>query len=234
MVRFYTRPSIIASCVLKPQHLDELESSALDVVTAGLGGVSSINHGEAHDMGIRSHESLRGMCFRYWEPWERRFSGRFARIKPDVQVANRKYLQPVGEKPKLYFIAGTLNETLTDTSIPVFLTEGEKKSLSLDRALRTLGQPGLVVGLGGVWSWRWSPKKLKPDGKLGKRRSRPIEELDRIDWQSRTVFLVFDSDVATNWRVQAAESALARELTKRGAQVRIVRIPGDQPWAKSA
>ena len=69
-MRSYTRPSILATWVLNPQHLDELESSALDVVTAGLGGVSSINHAEAHDMGIRGDNSLGGMCFRYWTPWD--------------------------------------------------------------------------------------------------------------------------------------------------------------------
>ena len=163
-----------------------------------------------------------------------RFSDRFVRVKPDVAVTGRKYLQPVGEKPKLYFIAGTSNEALQDTSQAVFITEGEKKTLSLNRALRELQMPGLVIGLGGVWAWRCSPKELQPDGKLGKGKSQPIEDFDRIAWQDRTVYVFFDSDVATNWKVQAAETALARELTKRGARVRIVRIPGDQPWAKSA
>jgi hypothetical protein len=85
-----------------------------------------------------------------------------------------------------------------------------------------------------VWSWRCSPKELQPDGKLGKGKSQPIEDLDRIAWQGRRVYLVFDSDVAFNWKVQAAETALAKEIAKRGAHVYIVRLSGDYIWPKSA
>ena len=106
--------------------------------------------------------------------------------------------------------------------------------LALDKALLDLAIKGLVVGLGGVWAWRWSPKELQPDGKLGKGKSRPIPELDDIRWAKRVVHILFDSDVASNWKVGVAETALARELDRRLAYVQILRIPEDTRWKKSA
>lgn len=223
-MRTYCRPAIEKTWRLEPRHVAELESSAVDLVTAGLAGVMSIDHAAAYDLGIRGDGSLGGLCFRYWVPWESRFSTRFARVKPDAGVPGRKYLQPVGEAPTLYFIPGTSSDTLLDTSVTAFVGEGEKKALSLDRALASLRIPSLVIGIGGVWAWRCSPKELQPDGRLGKGKSQPIADLDRIAWQGRRVYLAFDSDVSTNWKVAAAENALARELASRGADVRIMRL----------
>jgi len=230
----YERPQIVATRTILPKHAAELTANAIDLATAGLAGVASSTHKEAHDLGIRGDHALDGICFRYWVPWDRRFSRRFVRIKPDLAVPNRKYLQPVGEKPTLYFIAGTTEGDLSNVSLPILLAEGEKKALALDRAIRQLSIPGLTIGIGGVWSWRWSPRELQPDGKLGKGKSTPISDLDRINWASRTVYLLFDSDVSTNWKVAAAETALAKELTRRGATVRIVRIPGGVACQRSA
>ncbi len=109
--------------------------------------------------------------------------------------------------------------------MPVFLTEGEKKTVALDKAARAVEMRALVIGIGGVWSWRFSPKELQPDGTLGKGRSRPIEDLSWIPWEGRKTYLFFDSDVLTNWKVEAAERTLAAELSERGAEVYIVRYP---------
>ena len=220
----YATPAIKETRRLEPHHLADLKRSAIDTVAAGLAGVSSIDHGTAYDFGIRGNGSLGGMCFRYWEPWESRFSTRFIRLKPDVQVAGRKYLQPVGEKPRLYFVAAATPADLANPQLPIFATEGEKKTLALNRALRELSISALVIGIGGVWGWRCSPKELQPDGGLGKGKSQPIKDLDQIVWTGRLVYLVFDSDVSTNWRVAAAETALARELARRGANVHTMRL----------
>ena len=42
-----------------------------------------------------------------------------------------KYLSPPGEGNKLYFVPGTVPEWLLDSTLPVVITEGEKKTLSL-------------------------------------------------------------------------------------------------------
>ncbi len=228
----YEPPRIVATRKLTDAHVEALARSRIDVRTAGLGGVESADHFTAYDFGVRAQGGLSGLLFRYWDPIQQRFSKRFVRVKPDAPSPAAKYLQPVGERPRLYFVAGTTASELGADTVPVFITEGEKKALALDRARLELGMDALVVGVGGVWSWRSSPKELQPDGRLGKGKSQPIEDLDWIRWPARDVFLIFDSDVSTNWKVQAAETALASELHRRGARVRISRIPGGASWRK--
>ncbi|HUF34787.1 MAG TPA: AAA family ATPase, partial [Gemmatimonadales bacterium] len=74
----------------------------------------------------------------------------------------------------------------------------------------------------GVWSW----KQKGPQGSV------PIPDLDAIAWTGRTVYLVFDSDLATNPDVQRAETALAEELGRRGAHVCAIRLPAGPGGAK--
>ncbi len=57
-------------------------------------------------------------------------------------------------------------------------------------------------------------------------KSQPIADLDLITWKGRTVYIVFDSDLATKPPVRDAEFKLARELRDRGARVYAVRLPG--------
>jgi hypothetical protein len=187
-----------------------------------------------YDRGIRGDGDLAGLLIPYWDPSAARFSNRFVRVKLDTAVAGRKYLQPVGERPRLYFIPGTSKGELEDAQRQIFVTEGEKKTLALDRARLEVGIAAVVVGIGGVWSWRTSPKELQPDGTMGKGKSRAIADLDLVRWSGRRVYLFFDSDAVTNWRVATAETALARELTSRGANVCIVRRAGGSAWPKSA
>ncbi len=232
MRRPYEAPRVIETRWIQPDHRLDMERSGIDITMAALAGVSSIDHEAAYDFGLRNGTNLSGLCFRYWEPGVQRFSDRFVRVKPAVRRDGRKYLQPVGERPRIYFVGGIRTEDLADTAKPVFLTEGEKKVLALVRAAREAGISALVIGIGGVWGWRFSPKELQPHGSLGKGKSRAIEDLDLITWASRKVYLIFDSDVLTNWKVEAAETALARELSNRGAEVYIVRLPEAAKWAK--
>ena len=64
------------------------------------------------------------------------------------------------------------------------------------------------VAVPGVWSWRTRDARD---------RGVPIADLDHITWRERTVFIVYDSDVATKPKVRLAEYALATELQRRGA-----------------
>ena len=232
MRRPYSAPRLLESRVILPHHVAQLEASAIDFLTSAFAGVSSVTHGQAHDMGIRGDGDLGGLCFRYWQPLEQQFSGRFIRIKPDSAVSARKYLQPVGEKPAFYFPAGTTRKELQNAFLPILIVEGEKKALALHRALLQIDHPGLVIGLGGCWAWRRSACELQTDGKLGKGQSRAVEHFDWVTWGGRRVFLVPDSDVLTNWKVAAAETALARELRSRGARVSIVRLEERGAWRR--
>ena len=53
-----------------------------------------------------------------------------------------------------------------------------------------------------------------------------MPDLENIEWQGRTAFIVFDSDATSNGRVRENESLLAAAIERRGADVKVVRLPG--------
>jgi hypothetical protein len=104
-------------------------------------------------------------------------------------------------------------EIADDASVPVVITEGEKKALRGCLA----GYP--TIGLGGVYNFM-------QDGEL-------LEVLNRFAWKGRKVFLCYDSDAAENPNIQAAEGRLATELsTKRGANVFLTRLEPAEDGSK--
>lgn len=122
-------------------------------------------------------------------------------------VKQAKYLQGPGTAVYAY-LPPMVNwrAIFRDTSIPIIITEGEAKTIALCQN----GFP--AIGLGGV------------DGFMA--RKKLLDELERVDWQRRDVFVCFDSDVVFNPNVRLAESKLIRELsTRRLAECHIVRIP---------
>ncbi len=124
-----------------------------------------------------------------------------------------RYVQERGTRPQMYLAPMVPWEaTIADTSIPIGATEGEKKAAAMCAA----GIP--CIGLGGVWSF-------KSEGK-------PIPDLDLFDWRDRQVYIAYDSDAKTNPDVAQARSALAAELTSRGARVHIVDVPDADDGAK--
>jgi putative DNA primase/helicase len=99
---------------------------------------------------------------------------------------------------------------LTDPSEPLWITEGIKKGDSAVTA-------GLCcIALLGSWSWRGT----NADG--GKTA---LADWDDVALEGRVVYIVFDSDAATNKSVRASERRLANYLRARGADVQILRIP---------
>jgi hypothetical protein len=138
----------------------------------------------------------------------------YARVKLDQAGSDgKRYRSPVRTANRLYVPPLLSPKMLTDPSTPLWLTEGEKKALKAS-------QEGLAcVALPGVWAWR--TRAGREDG-----RSAPVPDLDHIAWKQRTVYVVFDSDLASNPNVREAEFALARELGRRGAKVMAIRLPG--------
>jgi hypothetical protein len=142
-----------------------------------------------------------------------------------------KYLSPPGEGNKLYFVPGTSAEWLSDPTMPVVITEGEKKTLGLwNCSWDGLGDSAdsprfLPVGLPGVWNWRGTVAKI--GGPDGDRRDVKgvVPDFDRIQWKSRNVSIVFDVNAGTNQSVAAARDELAKELTRRGAIVSLLDLP---------
>ena len=97
---------------------------------------------------------------------------------------------------------------LQQPQVQLLITEGEKKSLKATQE----GYP--CIGLVGVFGWKQ------------KGSERLLPALERIAWRGRNVFVAFDSDVARNESVQAAESRLAQRLADLGAIVPRCAIDG--------
>jgi hypothetical protein len=128
-----------------------------------------------------------------------------------------KYLTDYGSRNRLYF--PPCNAALVgDVSVPVVMTEGEKKCLALWRASVESNGSGkaafLPVAVPGVWSWR-ATVAVQTNAK-GERvpAKGVIPDLDRIARMGRKVTIVFDANVVTNTSVQAARRELARELNR--------------------
>lgn len=126
-----------------------------------------------------------------------------------------KYLQPPGSGMHTY-LPPVLDwrRVMADTQTPILITEGEAKTLRSCLAGFT------TLGLGGVWSF------MAPGGSL-------LEELESFRWYGRDVYIVFDSDAATNPQVVAAEARLVYDLQSRlQAKARVVRLPAGQDGSK--
>lgn len=141
-----------------------------------------------------------------------------------------KYLSAPGAPNMLYFPPDSQSEMLEDVSLPVVLTEGEKKTLALHRlsfhGISATSEPRfLPVGLSGVWNWRGTiGKTTNADGSRTVVKG-VISDFNLIEWNGRKVFIVFDTNAKTNDKVKSARRELAKELTRRGAIVSIVELP---------
>ena len=190
-------------------------------------------------VGRNGHGDYSGLIFPYYLPGSsspREY--RLRRDNPDLEQGSDgrirqkgKYLSPPGRGNLLYFVPMTASEWLKDTNLPVCITEGEKKTLALwELSWHGLSDSAVLprflpVGLSGAWNWRG--KVGKEENERGRRQDVKgvIPDFGLIEWKGRVVHLVFDTNVQTNDSVQAARRGLEKELTRRGAMVRLVELP---------
>lgn len=144
----------------------------------------------------------------------------YCRVKPSRPRTKDskavKYESPKGKSNRAYFPPGTI-AALTDSIVPLLVTEGEKKALAAD-------QHGLpCIGLTGVYGWQ---KKREKDAKgkpVGPREL--IDDLEAVAWNDRSVYIVYDSDAARTDKVRRAEAIFAGLLIEHGSKVFVVRLP---------
>jgi predicted P-loop ATPase len=115
-------------------------------------------------------------------------------------------------------------------SLPLIITEGEKKALALWRmAMDTKNgsrDPAfLPIGVAGVYGWRGTIGSQTDSHGERVPEKGPIPDLNRLGWLDRKVTILFDANAATNPKVKYARRDLARELTRRGAHVHIADLP---------
>ncbi len=186
-------------------------------------------------IGRNGHGDYSGLVFPYMLPGsEHPREYRLRRDHPDLEQKpdgtlkeKGKYLSPPGRGNLLYFVPSTSPDCLKDKNLPVAITEGEKKTLALYHLARHESQAlrFLPVGLGGVWNWRGVIGKANDEKGVRRDVKGVISDLNLIAWEGRSVFIIFDSNVATNEKVSAARSQLGKELKRRGATVHCVDLP---------
>lgn len=213
------KPAVSA---LSAAVMAKLATSGLDAVDARAMQLSMVTAEQAQQMGLPSatpgfklpYFDLKGnvdpaICrVRYLEDTRQGFDKLLGK-------SALRYGQPAGTPPGVYLPPnGGLNweEVAQDAETALVITEGELKSACAVKH----GIP--CLGLGGVWSFQ-----SKKQGHL------LLPVLQQFAWKERNVYIVFDSDAATNPDVAAAEMRLAQRLVELGAVVFVGRIPGAPP-----
>jgi len=108
-------------------------------------------------------------------------------------------------------------KTLQNPTIPLFITEGQKKADSL------ASQGACVIDLLGVWNF-------KSRNEFG--GSTILADFDFIAWENRVVRIVFDSDVMYKPSVRLALERLTEILHRKGATVSAIYLPNHPSGAK--
>ena len=130
-------------------------------------------------------------------------------IRPDVPREDGdgkavKYETPARSPIRLDVHPGQIGR-VRDASAPLWITEGVKKADSL------VSRGGCAVALQGVWCWQ-------KDGV-------PLRDWEDVRLWGRSACVIFDSDVTTNPKVQAALEGLVGFLRGRGARVAVAYLP---------
>ncbi len=204
--------------------LDYFDQRGIDPVYAfQRAGVRCVSHHDAAAQGFavpgHPEADLTGLMFPY-------HGTDLVRLRPFTTTNGTKYVAPARSRNRLY-LPEPQEDVLQNTAVSALVVEGEAKAVLVKQ---TVGPAALVVGIAGAWNWRTSDKaKVEradgPGTETTRTHSRPLEDFTRIAWRDRVVTLLFDSDAETNPQVGAAERALAAELTRRGAHVRIAEVP---------
>lgn len=208
------------------------------VFDARLGRVDDVDGAAIVGRSPSASTSYAGIVFPYITPGGRGAirDYRLRRDQPDYERNGNgelkekgKYLSPPGRANMLYFPPRVSETDLADQGMPCVITEGEKKTLSLSRLAREgAGQFRFFpFGLSGVNNWKGTVgKTTSPRGSRVSVKG-VIPDFDLIKWEDRTVIILFDSNVNTNQNVWFARQGLARELTRRGANVLYAELPND-------
>ncbi len=179
--------------------------------------------------GIRGPSSAdyRGILFPYFNPdTGARRTARLRRDNPEIESGKErnKYISAYGDKKHLFFPPGT-RERLQDPETVIVLVEAEKSTLAGEALARRHGRKLLFVAMGGCWGWRGRIGITENARGIRVDEKGPIADLDFLN--HRTVIVALDADLAKNKKVRDARAALVRELKRRGCEVHVLTLPGD-------
>ncbi len=137
----------------------------------------------------------------------------------------RKYEWPVDSRPAID-VHPSAQHLLDQIDVPLIVTESILKA----DAILSAASPGTIcpISVSGVWGWCKDGVPL-PDF----RDVKACEKERRRVARRRVVMIAFDSDAATNPKVRRARAELALFLRRKGADVRVLDVPGGPNGAKA-
>lgn len=134
-----------------------------------------------------------------------------------AQTEAARYGQRKNTQPAVYFPPHLNDKWLTDTDVPIFITEGEFKAIVVDQIVNSDALSIVPLALGGVFNWQ--SKKLGID---------LIPGLAEVNWLRRKVYIGFDADLGTNPFVALAFKRLVDKLSGHGAECSALSWPEDK------
>lgn len=203
---------------LHPDHLADLRKSGLSDETIQETQNKSVRPG---DITKKLGFDIPGLSSMYEIPYPG--CEGYSRFKA-FYADGERYYKDGSEKPKYLarkdsgnrlYIPPRVKPVLNDLSIPIYITEGEKKALKAT-------QEGLpCIAISGLWNWSNGNKEL-------------LTDFDQIELDGRTIHIVPDNDWLLPDRqgnpknLRQAVYGLAYRLIDRGAKVAWVELPGGE------
>jgi Virulence-associated protein E/Domain of unknown function (DUF3854) len=197
-----------------------------------------VDSAEGREMFGRRSGNMAGIIIPYFLPGETvPCEYRLRRDEPDYEIdpetkalkPKGRYLGAPGRPSRLYFVPGTTVSDCQNVALDVVLVEGEFKALAVNRAAcYQVDKPRWrTISIPGVWGWKGNVgKEVGPDGsRLDVKGVLP--DFNLIKWAGRTVYIAFDADLDRKEQARWGRVNLVRELTKRGANVVVVRWAED-------
>ena len=193
-----------------PNHYDDLTKSGLSDETIEKAGLATVPPRGIHtELGF-NHDGIESVL-KFPYPGNNGFARYRIIYNPDAKGKKPKYIQQKGTSNHLY-IPDSIRPNLSNVEIPLYITEGEKKTLKGC-------QEGLCcIGLSGLWNWTNGKREL-------------IQDFNVINFTGREVNVVPDNDWLTpnkhgyDKNLREAVYSLAFRLRAQGAKVSIVSLP---------
>jgi Protein of unknown function (DUF3987)/Domain of unknown function (DUF3854) len=219
--------STTAATQLNPADLTMFARLGIPAELLAQAGIRRVTDSEAREeFGIRGDGNMDGIIFPYIDPSNgHRITARLRRDNPEIvdSELKRKYICPFGDRRILYFPPGA-TALLTDLTVSIVLVESEKAALALTAWAARRGWRIVAIAMGGCWGWRATiGKTANPNGERVPEKG-PTPGLQHAA-NGRKTFALFDANVATNEKVQAARTALVQQLRKQSADLVVLDLP---------
>lgn len=191
----------------------KIASSGISAAHAKTLGLKALTAEESENLGHKAIPTLMIPYFdlngkkskfyrvRYLDSTKRGFS-------KQTEAKDQRYDQPKGETTEIYFPPLINWKKFFERDKPLYITEGELKAA----CATAKGFP--TIGLGGVWNFCSRKKGIAM-----------LPVFKEMKLANRDVYIVFDSDAATNPQVVAAENELCRQIANFKATPMIIRLP---------